>query len=299
MDMTDRTIISGDARLAAQAFGNAADPAILLIMGAATSSVWWPPGFIELLVAQHRFVIRYDARDTGRSTSYAHGTTPYDLDDLADDAVAVLDGFGIARAHLVGMSMGGITAQIVALKHPGRVRALTLVSTQILGDPGAEVPDMAPDLLDFFMSSGNIDWTDRDAVIAHSVEEWRIMAGTRHPFDEPLIARLAQQDWAYSRDPRAALNHQGLGGGESWVDRTRDIAVPALVVHGTADRVIDFAHARALERELPDARLLALEGAGHELHRLDWPEITQAIGALDGAARSSPSPSCAAPGPPL
>ena len=108
--------------LATEAFGDPSDPAILLIMGATSSMLWWPEAFCEQLAGAGRYVIRYDNRDTGRSTTGAPGKPTYTTDDMADDAVRILDDYGIERAHVVGMSLGGMIAQLVALKAPERVR---------------------------------------------------------------------------------------------------------------------------------------------------------------------------------
>jgi len=121
-----------------QTFGYAGDPAILLIMGAAASMDWWEDGFCERLAVGRRFVIRYDHRDTGRSVSYQRGAPPYALRDLAADAVGLLDAFSLARAYLVGFSMGGAIAQLVTLDHRGRVESLTLIATSPAG-PGDPV----------------------------------------------------------------------------------------------------------------------------------------------------------------
>ena len=104
--------------IVSQAFGDPRDPAMLLIMGAMASMLWWPEALCEKLAGEGRFVIRYDNRDTGLSTKYAPGEPPYTFDDMADDAVRVLDSHGIGMAHVVGMSMGGMIAQRLALRHP-------------------------------------------------------------------------------------------------------------------------------------------------------------------------------------
>src|SRR5918997_1219886 len=129
-----RFIQTNGVTLAADSFGDPADPAILLIMGGGASMDWWEDEFCERLAAGPRFVIRYDHRDTGESASYEPGSPGYTGRDLVTDAVELLDAFGLASAHVVGLSMGGGIAQAMALDHPGRVASLTLMSTSAGGD---------------------------------------------------------------------------------------------------------------------------------------------------------------------
>ena len=123
--MRARHVEANEVSLHCEAVGDPSDPAVLLIMGAMSSGVWWPEDLCRRLADRGRYVIRYDHRDTGRSTSYAPGEGTYTVEDLADDAVGVLDGHGIDGAHIVGMSLGGYLAQLVALKYLGRALTLT------------------------------------------------------------------------------------------------------------------------------------------------------------------------------
>ncbi len=158
--MNERPINSGGATICTQAFGSPGDPAVLLIMGLMASMLWWPEAFCERLVRAGRFVIRYDNRDTGRSTSYEPGHPGYSVDDMARDAVAVLDGYGIERAHVVGMSGGGMIGQLVALDYPERVASLTAISTTPIGDVGRELPDSDPAYLEYSARFEDLDWSD-------------------------------------------------------------------------------------------------------------------------------------------
>src|SRR5947208_16289966 len=127
--MAEQLIAVGDVELCAESFGVAADPAILLITGASGSMDWWPVPFCQLLVAAGRRVIRYDHRDTGRSTHWPAGAPGYASADLITDAVGLLDAFDIPEAHVVGLSMGGAIAQQLALNHPDRISSITLIAT--------------------------------------------------------------------------------------------------------------------------------------------------------------------------
>jgi pimeloyl-ACP methyl ester carboxylesterase len=146
--------------LYSESFGSPADPPVLLIMGAMASGVWWPESFCLQLADVGRYVIRYDHRDAGRSTCYAPGTTSYSVEDLADDAVRVLGGYGIESAHIVGMSLGGFLSQLVTLKNPDRVRSLTLIASERLANTDPGMPSMDPAILDYHRRAG---WTGRTA----------------------------------------------------------------------------------------------------------------------------------------
>ena len=129
--------------LATEALGDPAHPPVLLIMSVMASMLWWPDEFCERLANRGRRVVRYDNRDTGRSTTYEAGKPAYTLDDMADDAVRVLDGYGFSAAHLVGMSLGGMIAQLAALKHPARVASLTAIGASPVGEDTSGLPSVS------------------------------------------------------------------------------------------------------------------------------------------------------------
>src|SRR5919108_4989276 len=131
--MSERTVRADGIELATQTFGDASDQPVLLIMGAMASMLWWPEEFCRRLSGSGRYVIRYDNRDTGLSTTYEPGKPGYTSADMIDDAVRLLDGYGLPAAHIVGMSMGGAIAQSVALEYPERVLSLTAISTSPVG----------------------------------------------------------------------------------------------------------------------------------------------------------------------
>lgn len=270
--------IEGDGiRLFVETVGDPQDPAILLIMGAMASGVWWPEELCEMLAQRGRFVVRYDHRDTGGSTSYEPGSINYTVDDLADDAVRVLDGLEISDAHLVGMSLGGFLAQLIALKYPARVRTLTLIASERLAEADPNMPGISPDVLAYHARAGELDWSDHAAVIEYQIGAWRLLSGSAHEFDPELIRRMAEEDLKRTPNPLTAFNHAQLQGAEVWLNRLAEIRQPVLIIHGTEDIVLPYAHAEALQAELPNSQLLTLEGTGHELPRGDWPTIVEAI----------------------
>lgn len=276
MPGTERTIPHGSLSFHTESVGEPAAPAILLIMGATASMLWWPEEFCRSLAERGRFVIRYDHRDTGRSTTQEPGPPRYRIDDMAEDAIAILDGYEIAEAHLVGMSLGGMIAQLAAIKHPRRVRSLTLVSSSAFDEDDPDLPPMDPALLSHFARLETLDWGDRDAVVDFRVESFRISAGSDARFDERQARDIAQREYDRALNPRSAMNHSMLGGGEEWAGRLSELSVPALVIHGKHDPVLSLEHGRRLASKLPSARLLVLD-AGHELNSKDWPEVLEAI----------------------
>jgi len=270
--MAETMVPAGDARLCSEAFGAPDDPAVLLIMGQMASMLWWPEGFCERLAAAGRFVLRYDQRDTGRSTAYPPGRPGYSGDDLVADAVAVLEAHGLARAHVVGFSAGGALAQVLALAHPELVITLTVISsTPVRGPAGLPGPD--PAYLRHAAGGAEVDWSDRAAVTDQIVGEVRALAGDR-PFDEEQTRRFVERDLARTTDPAGLVNHTLVH--EATLP-SGTLAAPLLVIHGTADPMLPLAHAEALAATRTSDVLVALAGGGHALHEQDWPMIVDAI----------------------
>jgi pimeloyl-ACP methyl ester carboxylesterase len=268
-------IEANGVELCTETFGDPAHPPVLLIMGMGASMLWWDEAFCGLLADSGRFVIRYDHRDTGRSVSYPPGRPGYTGDDLVADAAAVLDAHGIARAHVVGVSMGGALAQLLALDFPDRVASLVLISTSRAVGSHAGLPGPSPDFMEF-VGTVSVDWSDAAAVTEYLVAYSRVLAGAR-PFDEAALRDLARRDIARARDFSAAQNHELLDGDDRSRPPLSSIAVPTLVIHGTADPMFPPAHGKALADAIPGAALLPLEGAGHGVDRADWAAIALAI----------------------
>jgi pimeloyl-ACP methyl ester carboxylesterase len=255
--------------LCAQTFGDPAAPALLLIGGAEASMDWWDDEFCERLAADGRHVIRYDTRDTGRSTTFPPGEPPYGMEALLADAVGLLDELGIAAAHIVGVSMGGGIAQHLAVHHPDRVASLTLIATSPGGPGGpdrSDLPPMSAELAKRFAEGGDEapDWSGREAVIAYYTDGERTLAGTI-PVDEERMRRVVGRAWDRSPSLASAQNHWQLDGGEPVRARLGEIAAPTLVLHGTADPLLPYGHGEALAREIPGARLVPLKGMGHQM----------------------------------
>jgi pimeloyl-ACP methyl ester carboxylesterase len=260
------TVRVGDgAHICAQAIGDRGDPAILLIAGAASSMDWWDDELCHRLAGRGRMVARFDHRDTGRSTAYPPGAPGYDGADLVRDVVAVLDALAIARAHVVGLSMGGGIAQRLALDHRDRIATLTLISTTSIGPAREGLPGMTEALRATLADEDPApEWDDRDAVVDHIVDGARPYAGPE--FDEAWTRAVAERAYDRSDDMAASLaNHWLLDPGPSErADLGALEGLPTLVLHGTADPLFPPAHGRALADEIPGARLVELDGVGHE-----------------------------------
>ncbi|MGQ3481366.1 alpha/beta fold hydrolase [Paenibacillus sp. TY11] len=272
--MNEQLIKIDGIEICTDSFGKRVNPAILLIMGAQSSLVWWEEEFCQRLAETGRFVIRYDNRDVGRSTTYEPGQPDYTFEDMADDAIRVLDAYKIEQAHIVGMSMGGMLTQMIALRHPGRVLTITLLATSNFAP---DLPPMEEKVMDYFSNMGAIDWTKEQSVVDFVIGRSRILVGSKHAFDENKVYKLAKEDWKRSNNIASMNNHVMLSGGESYLARTGEINVPALVIHGTEDPIIPYEHGINLVNEIPGAVLLTLEGAGHELHYDDWDLIIDSI----------------------
>ena len=255
--------------LCVQTFG--AGPAILLIGGHSASMLWWPEELCERLAAAGHRVIRYDNRDTGRSVQYPLTEPGYTMADLVADAPGVLDTLGVDRAHVVGMSMGGAIAQLVALGHADRLASLTLIATTAGGD---DLPKSTDELAKHFSTMVEPDWSDRAAIVVYLVDDFRAYAGSL-PFDEAEIRATAGRDVDRTTDIRIALTNHGhiLVTGEPWRTRLGEITAPTLVLHGTEDPLFPLPHGEMLAREIPNARLVPMNGAGHELPRAVWDEV--------------------------
>ncbi|MGY0458894.1 alpha/beta fold hydrolase [Kitasatospora sp. cg17-2] len=285
---------SGELRLWTERVGNSNDPAVLLVMGTAAPGIGWPDELVEVLVADGRQVVRYDHRDTGRSTGVDFAIHPYTLADMAADATAVLDGHGIAAAHIVGASLGGAIGQWLAVHRPERVLTLTAMMTGPMGhsagpawvramagrapDP-SDLPPPAARLLVHLAQRAAFPQGTRDEYVAANLETWRVLNGDVLPFDEHSARRFVEASFDWTGNHGAALNHD-LAGRHMTEDRLAllsSIEAPTLVVHGTEDPVRPLPHGRALAGEIPHSRFQPVPGMGHALFS---PGLPRRIGEM-------------------
>jgi pimeloyl-ACP methyl ester carboxylesterase len=277
-----RLVRANGVDLCVETFGDASSPALLLIAGGASSMDWWEDELCERLAAGPRFVVRYDQRDTGESVSYAAGAPGYTGADLAADAVALLDALAIDRGHFVGMSMGGGVAQHAALRFPRRVASLTLMSTSPAVPGWPDRPALPPpsDALRALFADPPKppEWSDREAVIDYFITDVLAYRGSI-PCDEASLRALVARVVDRTRNVESSLtNHLVLTDGGSVDGRLAEIQAPTLVLHGTEDPLFPIEHGEALAAEIPDGRLLALDGMGHELPpRPLWDRVVAAI----------------------
>jgi pimeloyl-ACP methyl ester carboxylesterase len=269
-------------------FGDPADPALLLIMGLASQLTNWDPRFCELLAGHGFHVIRYDNRDTGLSTQLDHlpepdffailggdtATAPYVLADMAADAAGLLDALGIARAHVVGISMGGMIGQELAIRYPERVRSLcSMMSTT--GDPAVGQP--SHDALAAILAPRG---ADREQAIERGVNVLRVI-GSKTPelaaTDEWRYQRTAA---SYDRAHRPAGGARQFGAIVASPDRTQalgKLTLPVLVIHGDQDPLVDPSGGAATAAAVPGAELLVFPGLGHDLPAPLFPAFADAI----------------------
>jgi pimeloyl-ACP methyl ester carboxylesterase len=290
--VTRRLVEVGTVELCVESFGDASEPTILLVHGAAASMDWWDTDLCTRLADGGRHVVRYDHRDTGESTTGRPGEPAYDAGDLDRDCTGLIEALDVGPVHLVGLSMGGGIAQTVALRRPDLVRTLTLMATSAAGGVDADLPGPTPAVSATFTDPPpDPDWADVDAYADWVVATNRPYAGTI-PFDVARARSLARAIHARSHDPAAAGNHWLVVGGEGGDDEetepldVRRITAPTLVVHGTADPLFPLPHGEALAAAIPGATLLVVPGMGHETPPPEtWDLVVPAVLAHTVATR--------------
>jgi pimeloyl-ACP methyl ester carboxylesterase len=263
---------------------------LLLVMGANSSGLVWPDAFVAQLAEHHR-VIRYDHRDTGRSTA-TFEDDPYGITDLAEDAVAVLDALDVPRAHLVGMSMGGYLVQLMLLDHPERIATATLFCTGPLPFAGpAPAPALpGPDQALLRLWAEMDDPRDIEGEIAWRVEHWRLLNGSGTLFDPAEFRALEERVIAHAgrHDPVVAHARMDTDGMERGAELA-GVDVPTLVIEATEDPAFPPPNAGVLARSLGHGRLVRIPGMGHAINRTVISPLAAAILGQTTRAAAAPA----------
>ncbi|WP_162236065.1 alpha/beta hydrolase [Devosia sp. Leaf64] len=274
-----------DALIYTQAAGLSQRGTILLSMGATASMAWWPTDFIEALADAGYRVISFDQRDTGRSTHSAPGMPPYDVPDLVEDVIGILDAYEVSSAHLMGMSLGGLVSQIAALKHPERVATITLFAAEPLNNTydGEGIP---AEMMEHFGGIGTLDWTSRKDVTRFLLRIAELSTASSRRFDREAALDRIGRELDQTSDIRAAFNHAMLQGKIDPSLDAKDIIQPTLIIHGEADPLISVAAANKTSELVQNAELVVLEDVGHEFTPAEVPPILKAIvGFIENATK--------------
>ncbi|HET7420474.1 MAG TPA: alpha/beta hydrolase [Candidatus Dormibacteraeota bacterium] len=249
---------------------------LLLVGGLGTQLVSWDEGFCELLAAHGFRVIRFDNRDAGLST---WPEEEYTLDDMAADTVGLLDALGIRAAHVVGASMGGFIAQLVALKHPDRVLSLT---SMISGPNGADQVRPTPEAQALLLAPVPPTHEER---VQLALTSKRTLLGPGDPYDEAYERAKAVRAIDRAYHPAGfARQLRAIVAAPSRLERLRSLRLPVLVVHGDADILVPVDNGRRVAAAVPGARWLEIPGMGHDVPRRVWPQVVDAIAAIAGVS---------------
>lgn len=275
-----------EINIAYERLGKHDAPPVFLIMGAGAQLIAWADGFCSELVKRGIQVIRFDNRDSGSTTHFDSAPIPdfqavlrgdftcvsYSLSDMASDTVALMDYFGFKQVHIVGASMGGMIAQTIAIEYPSRVKSLTsMMSTT--GDPAVGQPDYA-----VVSKLGQPNYDSREEYIQWRIKSLKAIGSSYYIFDDAAAKRIAGLSWDRDHSP-LAIQRQLVAVLKSG-DRTKrlqNLKIPALVLHGKADKMVDVSGGMATAEAIPDAKLVLYEHMGHGLPQPLWIEIAGLI----------------------
>ena len=281
----------GDISLEYDTFGSSHDTPLLLIMGLGAQMIHWDEDFCQQLADTGLFVIRHDNRDVGLSThmegdfdmmalmaDFLAGKTPdvpYTLDDMAADSIGLLDHLEVEQAHIVGASMGGMIAQLVACNHPTRTKSLTSIMSST-GNP--DLPKSTPEAQAALMAPRP---NGEEETVQRAIENAKVIGSKGFPFDADRTAKRAVEAFRRSFNPMgvarqmAAIAHNG-----DRREKLKQLDLPCVVIHGTEDPLVPFTGGEDTHRHINGSKLVAIEGMGHDLPPGAWPRVIEAITSL-------------------
>jgi pimeloyl-ACP methyl ester carboxylesterase len=281
---------SNDIELVYDTFGNPNDPPILLVMGLGCQMIDWREEFCAELASRGYWVIRYDNRDIGLSTKFDEAGVPnvlemfiastqggtidsaYTIKDMANDGIGLLDALEIEKAHVVGVSMGGMIAQSMAIHHPARLASLiSIMSTT--GEP--ELPPPTPEALAVLTTPAP---TDREGYIENSVQNGRVLSGPKFPPNEDLLREHAALKFDRGIHPAGVARQMAaIMASEGRREKLKSVTIPTLVIHGDVDPLVPLEGGKDTAHAIPGAELIIMEGMGHDLPLELWHQIIDAI----------------------
>jgi pimeloyl-ACP methyl ester carboxylesterase len=282
----EKTAKVGSVEIAYDTFGNPSSPPMLLIMGLGAQMIRWDDAFCKALAAQGHWVIRFDNRDVGLSSKFDQAgvpdimsliqgkkvEVPYKLKDMAADAVGLLDVLGIKSADVVGISMGGMIAQSIAIDYPKRVRTLTSIMSST-GNP--KLPQTKPEAMQVLLAPAA---SNRKEYITNELKAAKVLHGPKYPLNEDYVRNYAERSYDRCYHPQGFPRQLGaiLASG-SRNEALAKMKIPTLVIHGTADPLVPVEGGKDTAKSIPGAKLLIIEGMGHSLPVEVAPQIIQAI----------------------
>jgi pimeloyl-ACP methyl ester carboxylesterase len=282
----EKTAKVGSVEIAYDTFGNPSSPPMLLIMGLGAQMIRWDDAFCKALAAQGHWIIRFDNRDVGLSTKFDQAgipnimsliqgnkvDVPYKLKDMADDAIGLLDALGIKSADIVGVSMGGMIAQSMAIHYPKRVRTLTLIMSST-GNPN--LPQTKPEAMEVLLAPAA---SNRNDYITDQLKAAKVLHGPIYPLNEEYVRDYAERSYDRCYHPQGFPRQLGaiLASG-SRNEALAKVKIPTLVIHGTADPLVPVEGGKDTAKSIPGAKLLIIEGMGHSFPVEAVPQILQAI----------------------
>ena len=274
--MQELFITDNNLELCIHTFGERSNPAVILVAGAAGQSILWNKDLCHNIAKAGYFVIRFDNRDTGKSSGITYEETPYTLKNLAEDIILILDKFNIHKAHIVGMSMGGYVSQVLSILFPERILSLTFIMSTInsLSLRGIRkvnnLPAQNAEVVKKIASIYQIPRLNSEDKIKSLTDIWQLFNGSSSCFPYDEWYELAKESYSRAKSKNAVRNHR-LAILNSSADRTEllsNISIPTLIIHGAADPIIHVKHAYYAKQNMPKSELIIIEKMGHILSSL-------------------------------